>query len=405
MKKIFIVDEHQSSKKNGVGTFMQTFLSCLNALECSVDILSYNEDVEEFCIKEDSNNTIYCIPKHGNGRFLSHGWLSLPLLRMYINDSSDNIFFINHSPCLLFLKTLKKLFPKSKIVFIIHDQGWTAPLLGNWKEFKRIMSNTTSNKENEKKYSFIKEFTNEEKKIYALVDKVVCLNKSTYQLLIDIYNLSESKICLIPNGIHQTHIIPSKKKKEKLREKFRIPQNCIVLLFAARTTAEKGIFNVLEAFEQIWETQKNIHLIIAGEILYINEFTKLTPKSGTCVTYTGMIDKESLSDWYSIADIGLLPSFTEQCSYTALEMMAHRLPIITTDGNGLADMFQNKVNAIVIPACLQTLTANIVHAVLKTSKMEDKEIKGMAEEAYKTIGKTFSISAMKKKYKDIIQTL
>ena len=51
------------------------------------------------------------------------------------------------------------------------------------------------------------------------------------------------------------------------------------------------------------------------------------------VTLTGRLDKELLSYWYRMADIGVIPSYAEQCCYVGLEMMSYGLPIIASDTN------------------------------------------------------------------------
>ena len=43
-----------------------------------------------------------------------------------------------------------------------------------------------------------------------------------------------------------------------------------------------------------------------------------------------------------IADIGVLFSFHEQCSFSAIEMMMFDLPVISTDSTGLKEMFPEK---------------------------------------------------------------
>lgn len=46
---------------------------------------------------------------------------------------------------------------------------------------------------------------------------------------------------------------------------------------------------------------------------------------------------------YQIVDLGILPSFFEQCSYVAIEMMMFGLPFVAyTMQGGLKDMFQYK---------------------------------------------------------------
>ena len=92
-----------------------------------------------------------------------------------------------------FLKALKRYFPKSKIVFTIHDQGWTAPLLGNEKALIDILNRVPVKKEFRKNIRFIRKYFSEEKRMYKLVDAVVCLSESTYNLLQNVYNIEKDK--------------------------------------------------------------------------------------------------------------------------------------------------------------------------------------------------------------------
>ena len=44
-KRVFIVDEHLSSRQNGVGTYMQCLLDCMKGLDVEVNFLSMSEKV------------------------------------------------------------------------------------------------------------------------------------------------------------------------------------------------------------------------------------------------------------------------------------------------------------------------------------------------------------------------
>ena len=60
----------------------------------------------------------------------------------------------------------------------------------------------------------------------------------------------------------------------------------------------------------------------------------------------GLVPHGEVMSWYAAADVGVLPSYTEQCSFTGLEMMARRLPVVASDGHCVSDMFTSGVNAV-----------------------------------------------------------
>ena len=95
MKHIYIVDEHQSSKQNGVGTYIRQLLKCFEGSGHDVNLLSFNSDEKRLGTETLSTYTEYHIPSFGMGGFLNNGKLALSLLRLYIEDSDNNVFLVN----------------------------------------------------------------------------------------------------------------------------------------------------------------------------------------------------------------------------------------------------------------------------------------------------------------------
>ena len=61
------------------------------------------------------------------------------------------------------------------------------------------------------------------------------------------------------------------------------------------------------------------------------------------ITFTGKLDKEELYQYYRIADVGVMPSFHEQCSYVGIEMTMHGVPLIGTSSTGLGEMITDNL--------------------------------------------------------------
>lgn len=66
------------------------------------------------------------------------------------------------------------------------------------------------------------------------------------------------------------------------------------------------------------------------------------------ITFVGKLNQKELYKIYQIADVGVLLSFTEQCSYTIIEMLMFGLPIIGTTAPGLSEMFEDGIHGIKI---------------------------------------------------------
>ena len=252
MKQIFLIDEHISSQQNGVGTYVRHFAQMFDTTDTQVNIISFNAEVKELCISADNGIYRYDIPFCAQGDFLNIGELEFSLLSLYIEDNYNNIFFVNHSPCVDLLRAIRSNFPKSKMVFTIHDQGWTTPLLGNSKCLEELKRNRLVKIEslNHRVASFVVKYCNEEKKMYNIADAIICLSRSTYQLLHDFYGIDYHKLYFIPNCLPKAINIPFIEKDEA-RKILHLNDSEKVLLYVGRTSKAKGIIELLRVFERI----------------------------------------------------------------------------------------------------------------------------------------------------------
>jgi len=343
MKNIYIIDEHASSKINGIGTYVRELIFCLKEIKMNICLISCCHDTKTFKIKDNDGVTQMQFPAIP-GFFGQHYAVIDKFFRLYIEDSQDNIFLFNHTPCEFLVKTVKFSFPLSKLVFVIHDMTWTGTMLGDKEKLKRYA--TAENKESfEKEYPDLLPLFNEEKLMYEVVDRIIALAPETIELLQMVYQIPDEKIVFIPNGLRDTHRSLSKKEKNKLKEKLYIPLQEKVLVFAGRVRHVKGIFQVINSLKKVVKTYPDFRLVVVGTIYEVKKIMEHAGEIASKITFTGQIPQDKLAEWYQIADMGVLASYWEQCSYTGIEMMMYGLPVIASDGFCVGDMFTDGFNA------------------------------------------------------------
>jgi glycosyltransferase involved in cell wall biosynthesis len=108
---------------------------------------------------------------------------------------------------------------------------------------------------------------------------------------------------------------------------------------------EKGVFELIQVFQSIVKRNQNVHLVVVGSGEIVKAIEKQKSAWGK-ITFMGQQSKDIVYKLYQIADIGVIPSKFEQCSYTALEMMSHGLPIIASDTPGLNELFIHNNSAL-----------------------------------------------------------
>lgn len=110
-------------------------------------------------------------------------------------------------------------------------------------------------------------------------------------------------------------------------------------IFPNGWSPRKGLVKILPAFKKVAEKHKIEVLILGGKESGINpeELTKGLP-----VRLLGLIDDEmEVAKYYDMSDCALFASASEACSIAGIEAMARNLPIISTNCQGLAEMFDN----------------------------------------------------------------
>lgn len=126
----------------------------------------------------------------------------------------------------------------------------------------------------------------------------------------------------------------SLERKIRIREEDEV----VKLLFVSRIIREKGIFELVEAFERSSKKRGNLELTIAGDGEDFQELKELVAsKKG--IKLTGYVQGEEKIALFEQSDIYCLPSYTEGLPIAVLEAMLFGLPIITTRVGGLKGFF------------------------------------------------------------------
>lgn len=139
-----------------------------------------------------------------------------------------------------------------------------------------------------------------------------------------------------------------------------------MLLFVGRLIKEKGIYEVLDAFELV-SKQIPCRLYIAGEGVEKGEIVKQIEKKNliNSVSLLGYLDEERLSRAYQNASIFILPSYREGFPIAVTEAMSFGLPIVTTPVGGIPDRLLDGQNALFVTPKNAEAVAGAVLRLLK----------------------------------------
>lgn len=352
MKRIYILynnNNYLTASLYGVGTYMQQLIQCFHHLPYCFTIVNLFAGKEEVCIEKNETYEEIFIPFKGKDEQSTHNYFSaIPyMLHEFIPDdtSGELIFHLHSMKYTLLALNLHKIYINSKVVLTIHYTDWSFRLEGDINKLMDVISQKDTNTGNPFQTEIIS-LIEEEKKLIDQCDRIICIANHSADSLVRIHGIEKDKIKVINNGLADSFTTLAPSEKAKIRKKYYIREDTCVILFAGRLKDIKGVPHLLKAFHKALENHPDIHLFLAGE----GDFNKwITESSGFAakVSFLGYIGKDTLSDYYRIADMGIVPSLHEEFGYVAIEMMMHQLPVIVNNTTGLKEIVEHEESGLV----------------------------------------------------------
>ena len=152
--------------------------------------------------------------------------------------------------------------------------------------------------------------------------------------------ISSKSICIAPNSVDSSFFSKNTQKlkpqKEQIKQELGLKGP--VLLYVGRLLDDKGIPELLCAFEQICQKYSSVNLVLVGDgpdkEKYANECRRQELKG---VLFTGFLEQEALPKYYLIADIFIFPTRSDPWGLVLNEAMLAGLPIICSSAAGAVD--------------------------------------------------------------------
>lgn len=128
--------------------------------------------------------------------------------------------------------------------------------------------------------------------------------------------------------------------REEIRQKFDIPSDALVFAFVGRLCKDKGVEELISAFERVEKELPNVRLMFIGGM---DDNSKLSPelienaKKNVNIVFCGAIPNKDVSRYLSAADVLVHPTYREGFGMVLQEAAALKLPTITTNIIGASE--------------------------------------------------------------------
>ncbi len=151
------------------------------------------------------------------------------------------------------------------------------------------------------------------------------------------------------------------------REKFNIPPQDDVIVFAGRILKEKGILDLLQAFNQL--DSDNVHLFIAGT----GDMDLLSSwRTNPRIHILGKISHSELLSLFADTQIFCLPTmYPEGLPTVILEAGYCGIPVITVDSGGIRDVIFDDITGVFVkPGSPEELIKKMKYLISNSSERQ-----------------------------------
>lgn len=182
------------------------------------------------------------------------------------------------------------------------------------------------------------------------------------------------RITTIPNPVNLPQQVP-------------VERPGALVAFVGRIEQAKGVFDLIEAVNEVKETIPTVRLEFAGDGDIEGALRHVAIRGIRAnVHFAGWLSPRRREELLARATVFVLPSHVEGLPMSLLEAMAAGCPVIATHVGGIPDIVTNEVNGLLVPPGDRDALALALHRLLVDRELADR----LGHEARATVRRRFT---------------
>lgn len=178
------------------------------------------------------------------------------------------------------------------------------------------------------------------------------------------------RLHLLPNGID--HALFTGHDRDAARRELGLPLGTPVVLFVGRIEPQKGIGELLEAFERVHAERPDVTLALVGDGVWRARADEARARFGGRLVVAGARPFDEIPKWMAACDLVTLPSHNEGTPNVLLEGLATGRPAVATSVGGIPDVLARPESGIVVPPKdAAALATGLLQALARTWDAEE----------------------------------
>ena len=154
--------------------------------------------------------------------------------------------------------------------------------------------------------------------------------------------LGKGSIC----GVNLDRFVPSDNVRKEARTEVKVPDDIIVFVFMGRLNHDKGLYELLPAFNRLAAEKDNVFLLLFGydEENVKDSFSRFKSLKASNFMYYGVTTNPQ--KMLQAGDVFVLPTYREGFGSSVIEASALGIPVICSDAYGVMDAMVDNVTGL-----------------------------------------------------------
>lgn len=212
------------------------------------------------------------------------------------------------------------------------------------------------------------------------------------------------------NGVDVDYYHPeafSEENKKQLRASLRIKEEDFVFVFVGRLVIDKGLRELVKAFDALSKNHKKVKLILVGPKENAHNPKKRamfhTIHQNENIITVGF--QGEVRQYYAISNVLMLPSYREGFPNAVLQAGAMGLPSIVSDIPGCNEIIEHEVNGLLVPKKNHQELQKAMEKVFKNPYFLLNLKKNARNKVVESFDKNFVWQELKKEYENVLDKL
>lgn len=212
------------------------------------------------------------------------------------------------------------------------------------------------------------------------------------------------------NGVDVDYYHPeaiSEEAKNQLRDSLQIKEDDFVFVFVGRLVIDKGLRELVKAFDAISKNHKKVKLILVGPKENAHNPKKRRMfhaiQQNENIITVGF--QEEVRPYYAISNVLILPSYREGFPNAVLQAGAMGLPSIVSDISGCNEIIEHEVNGLLVPKKNHIELQKAMEKMLYNPSLLKEFYQNARNKVVKSFDKNFVWQELKKEYENALDKL